>query len=157
MKRILLLSTLLVAAAWSADYSSMSTDELFKLRGSISSSERPAFKAEMQKRMQGMSMQERQQMMQGKKMGMGKGMQNRPKYTDLDLNKDGKVTKKEFNEARTTRMTQKANEGKMMKHAGSAPTFESIDTNGDGILSQSEFTTQQAAHMKIMRSQKSAQ
>ena len=65
MKKAILLA-LLATAAWSADYSSMSTDELFKLRGTLSQSERPAFKAEMQKRMQSMTPEQRQQMMQGR-------------------------------------------------------------------------------------------
>ncbi len=166
MKRILILSTLLVAAAWSADYSSMSTDELLKLRGTLSQSERPAFKAEMQKRMQSMTPEQRQQMMQGRGMGQGKGMgqgrgmggqgmgmQNRPTFSDFDLDKDGKITPKELSDAQAAHMAQKAKEGKMLKNAGNAPTFESIDTNKDGTISNSEFTDHQTQQMKAMRGQ----
>jgi hypothetical protein len=73
MKKLVLVA-LLATAAWSVDYSQMSTEELMNMRGSISSADRPAFKAEMQKRMQSMSQEERQQMMQ--KNGGGKGMGN---------------------------------------------------------------------------------
>ena len=75
MKKVILLA-LLATAAWSVDYSQMSTEELMNMRGSISSADRPAFKAEMQKRMQSMSQEERQKMMQsrgGKGMGNGQG------------------------------------------------------------------------------------
>ena len=75
MKKVILLA-LLATAAWSADYSHMSTEELMNMRGSISSADRPDFKAEMQKRMQSMSQEERQEMMQnngGKGMGNGQG------------------------------------------------------------------------------------
>ena len=149
---------LLATAAWSADYTQMSTEELMQLRGTLSPSERPAFKAEMQKRMQTMSPAQRQQMMQGRGMGKGmgqrqKGMQNRPGYADFDLNHDGKITQKEFYDAQAARMTQKASEGKPMKNAANAPTFESIDSNGDGVISETEFNTHQIQKMQSKRGQ----
>jgi len=159
MKKLALIA-LLATAAWSADYSQMSTEELMKLRGTLSPSERPAFKAEMQKRMQTMSPQERQQMMQGRGMGKGmkqgqKGMQNRPGYADFDLNHDGKVTQKEFYDAQAAIMTQKASEGKPMKNAANAPSFESIDANSDGVISETEFGTFQMQRMQAKKSQRS--
>jgi len=157
MKKFVLIA-LLATAAWSVDYSQMSTEELMKLRGTLSPSERPAFRAEMQKRMQTMSPQQRQQMMQGRGMGKGmgqgrKGMQNRPSYADFDLNHDGKVTQKEFYDARAARMTQRAKEGKPMKNAANAPTFETIDSNGDGVISESEFNTFRMQRMQAKRGQ----
>jgi hypothetical protein len=139
----------------------MSTEELMNMRGTLSAADRPAFKAEMQKRMQNMSPAQRQQMMQsrgrGMKQGMqgqgrgmgqgGKGMQNRPTYASFDTNGDGKVTEKEFYDAQAAKMTQKANEGKMMKNAANAPTFESIDTNHDKVMSPDEFSAFQAKRM----------
>ncbi|MCF6205638.1 MAG: DUF1104 domain-containing protein [Sulfurovum sp.] len=160
MKRALILSVLCVAAAWSTDFSQMSTEELMQLRGTLSPSERPAFRAEMQKRMQSMSPEQRQQMMQGRGMGrgmgqnmrgQGKGMQNRPTYADYDLNRDGKITADEFSKAQASRMTQRANQGKMMKNAGNAPTFEMIDANKDGIISQAEFNAHQLQQRNKMR------
>ena len=162
MKKLVLLAVL-ATAAWSVDFSQMSTEELMKLRGTLSPSERPAFRAEMQKRMQSMSPAQRQQMMQGRGKGMqgqgmgrgmGKGMQNRPTYADYDLNGDGKITQKEFYDAQAARMNKKASEGKMMKHAGNAPTFESIDTDRNGVISQKEFTVHQQKQMQKMRQQR---
>ncbi len=146
MKRFIFLTLLATAAAWSSNYAQMSTEELVNLRGTISPGDRPAFRAEMQKRMQTMTPRERQAIKQSKGMGKGKGrgkgMQNRPDFSTFDLNKDGKITKKEFNEARTKRMTERANAGRMIKNTGNAPGFESIDTNHDGSISTDEFQTQ---------------
>ena len=168
MKKAILLA-LLATAAWSVDYSQMSTDELIQLRGTLSQSERPAFRDEMKKRMQSMTPEQKQQMMQGRGMGQGKGqgmgkgmgrgqkgMMDRPSYADFDLNKDGKITQKEFTDAQAAQMAKKAQEGKMMKNAGNAPTFESIDTNKDGTISQDEFAKHQTEHMNAMRSKKMA-
>ena len=149
MKKFIILA-LLATAAWSTDYAQMSTEELLNLRGTITTNERPAFRTEMLKRMQAMTPQERQAMKQSQGMRQGKGnkgQQNRPDFSTFDLNQDGKVTQKEFDEARTKRMTEKANEGKMMKNAGNAPSFESVDTNSDGSISPEEFQAQQMKRM----------
>ena len=44
-------------------------------------------------------------------------------------------------------MTQKADEGKMMRNVGNAPTFESIDTDSDGTVTPAEFNTHQMNRM----------
>jgi len=129
--------------AWSVDFSQLSTEDLVKLRGTVAVSERPAFRAEMQKRMQSMSAEERQKMMNSRGPGMGQGMQNRPTFTTFDLNGDGKITPKELEDARNARKIQKANEGKMLRNAGTAPGFKTIDTDGNGAISQEEFTAHQ--------------
>ena len=159
MKKVIILA-LLASVAWAVDYSQMSTEELMKMRGTISVDERPAFRAEMQKRMQTMTPAQRQQFMQsspgrGQSMGQGitprgtkgKGIQNRPTFATYDLNNDGEITQKEFYDAQAERMTQKAKEGKMMRKSGKAPTFESIDTNSDGIVTPTEFNTHQTNRM----------
>jgi len=169
MKKVIILA-LLASATWAMDFSQMSTEELMSMRGTISVNERPAFRAEMQKRMQTMTPTQRQQFMQsspgrGQSMGqgmaprgtqgMGKGMnsqraqgiQNRPTFATYDLNSDGKITEKEFYDAQAKRMTQKADEGKMMRNAGKAPTFTSIDTNSDGAVTPAEFDTHQMNRM----------
>jgi len=163
MKKVIMLA-LLASGAWAADFSQMSTEELMNMRGTISVNERPAFRAEMQKRMQTMTPAQRQQFMQsspgggqgmGKGMaprgtqGMGKGqnMQNRPTFATYDLNSDGKITQKEFYDGQAEHMTQKVNEGKMMRNAENAPTFESIDANSDGTVSPAEFDTHQMNRM----------
>ena len=174
MKKVIILTALLASATWAVDFSQMSTEELMNMRGTISVNERPAFRAEMQKRMQTMTPTQRQQFMQsspgrgqgiapqgaqGMSKGMtsqrgqgmggnkGKGIQNRPTFTTYDLNSDGKITKKEFYDGQAERMTQKANEGKMMRNVGKAPTFESIDANSDGTVTPAEFDTHQMNRM----------
>ena len=160
MKRLALLA-LMGTLAWGVDFSQLSTDELMKLRGTVAPSERPAFRAEMQKRMQTMSPEQRQQMMnsrgkgqgmgQGRGMGQGQGMrqgmQNRPTFSTFDLNNDGKITPNELENVRNARRVEKANQGKMLRNAGTAPTFETIDANGDGTISQEEFSAHQAKRM----------
>jgi len=156
----LILAALLATTVWSVDFSQMSTEELMAMRGTLSAADRPAFRAEMQKRMQSMSPEQRQQLMQsrgkgmmqgkGRSMGQGKGRnsgQNRPTFSMFDTNGDGVVTEKEFYDAQAAKMAQKANAGKMMKNAANAPTFESIDTNHDKVIIPSEFNTYQAQKM----------
>ena len=77
MKRLIIIGLLTSAAAWAADFSQMSTEQMIKMRGSVPADDRPAFREEMQKRMQSMSIEERQKYMQTKGMGMGKGMRGR--------------------------------------------------------------------------------
>lgn len=161
MKRLIIIG-LLASAAWAADFSHMSTDEMMKMRGSVPVDDRPAFREEMQKRMQNMSMEDRQKYMQTKGMGMGQGagmgkgmmsggkncMKNMPMFEHYDLNSDGKITKSELEEARAKRMSQKAKEGKMMRHAKYAPDFADMDKNNDGSLDQEEFRMHKMEQMK---------
>jgi hypothetical protein len=165
MKKVIILTALLASATWAVDFSQMSTEELMGMRGTISVNEQPTFRAEMQKRMKTMTPAQRQELMQrpAKAQGMGKGMnsqrgqgmvsnkgkgrQNRPTFATYDLNNDGKITQKEFYDGQAERMTQKADEGKMMRNAGKAPTFESIDTNSDGVVTATEFNTHQTNRM----------
>jgi len=51
---------LFASATWAVDFSQISTEELMGMRGTISVSERPAFRAEMQSRLQAMTAEERQ-------------------------------------------------------------------------------------------------
>lgn len=53
------------------DFSQMSLEELTALRGTVSSQERDAFKAEMQSRMQAMTPEERSTFRQNHAQGMG--------------------------------------------------------------------------------------
>jgi len=150
MKRLTLIA-LLVSATWATDFSQLSTQELINMRGSISFADRPAFKAEMQKRMQSLSPQERQQMMKGKGKGMKKqGMNHRADFSTFDTDRNGKITSKEFYDAQAAHMTAQANAGKPMKNAANIPTFEQIDSNKDGIVSQNEFSTFQQNKMQQM-------
>jgi Ca2+-binding EF-hand superfamily protein len=151
MKRVIMIG-LLVSAAWATDFSQMSTEEMMQMRGSVPVDDRPAFQQEMQKRMQGMSMEERQKYMPAKCTGKtGKRsccMQKQPTFEEYDLNNDGKITQSELEEARAKRMSQKAKEGKMLKNAGKAPAFSDMDKNNDGSLDREEFQLHQTEQMK---------
>lgn len=166
MKKLIIIG-LLASAAWATDFSHMSTEEMMKMRGSVPADDRPAFREEMQKRMQSMSMEERQKYMQtkgmgmgqnmGQGMGMGKGMmaggkncmQQMPMFEHYDLNNDGKITQSELEEARAKRMSNKAKEGKMLRNAGKAPAFATMDINHDGIIDKNEFLIHQKEQMKM--------
>jgi len=155
MKRLITIA-LLVSAAWSADFSQTSTEEMMKMRGNVPVEDRPSFQDEMQKRMQSMSPQERQKYMHTKGMGQGKCMtggkqncmKNLPTFEQYDLNSDGKITQSELEEARAKRMGEKAKEGKMLRNAGHAPAFSDMDKNKDGWLDKEEFGLHQAERME---------
>lgn len=68
-----------------------------------------------------------------------------PAYSDFDSNNDGKITQKEFEGTQQKRMTERAEEGRMMRNAGNAPAFNDIDTNSDGNIDKEEFQSHQAA------------
>ena len=81
----------------------------------------------------------------GQNQGMGKGMgRNMPAFSEYDLNGDGKITEKEFNEARSKRISERAQQGYQMRNLGSAPSFADIDANGDGEISVEEFAVHQS-------------
>ena len=87
---------------------------------------------------------------QGSGMGMGKGKnkcrgmgKNMPAFSEYDLDGDGKVLENEFNEARSKRISERAQQGYQMKNLGNAPSFSDIDANGNGKISSEEFTIHQ--------------
>ena len=141
MKKIILITSLLVSGSIAADLSQVSTEELAQ---------------EMQKRMQTMTPEERQKyrgtgmMMGSGKMGMGQTRPNRmqmPSFSEYDINSNGFIEENEYQEARDKRMSERAQEGKVLKNAGNAPSFTDIDTNKDGKVDQVEFQ----AHQQQMR------
>jgi hypothetical protein len=73
-----------------------------------------------------------------------------PVFADFDLNKDGRITEDEFNEARAARIADRAQKGYPMRGLGNASSFADIDTNRDGTLSPAEFAAHQAAHRQQM-------
>jgi hypothetical protein len=81
----------------------------------------------------------------GQNQGMGKGMgRNMPAFSEYDLNGDGKITEKEFNEARSKRISERAQQGYQMRNLGSAPSFADIDANRNGEISVEEFAAHQS-------------
>ncbi len=77
----------------------------------------------------------------GKKMKPGLSM--RPTFDDYDLNKDGEVNEAEFNEARSKRVSERAQMGYKMKNLPNAPLFTDIDTDNNGLISAEEFSAHQ--------------
>jgi hypothetical protein len=80
----------------------------------------------------------------------GPGPGPMPSFSDFDLNKDGKITEEEFNEARATRIADRAQKGYPMRGLANSASFADIDTNHDGALSPTEFEAHQAAHRQQM-------
>lgn len=158
MKKLLFVLLLVATASWSADYSKMSTEELLELRGTLPPSERPAFRAEMQKRMKALTPQERRELMrkskktiQNSKTVQKKSSRRKSIFSKFDLNSDGKITKSEWKKARELRRSKMASQGRMLRNSKNAPKFESVDTNGDGFISKKEFAAHRAARIRAIK------
>lgn len=65
-----------------------------------------------------------------------------------DTNKDGFISKDEFNLVKATRMSANAEEGKPMKNASNSPNFTFFDTNKDGKISPEELEKGQTKLMQ---------
>jgi Ca2+-binding EF-hand superfamily protein len=83
---------------------------------------------------------------------MGRGM-NMPAFAEFDLNADGSLTEQEFYEARTKRMSERAQQGFAMRNAPNAPSFEDIDRDGDGSVGPEDFREALEAHHRGWMSQ----
>ena len=84
--------------------------------------------------------------------GQGRNMQS---YSNLDINSDGKVTQKEFEGMQQSRMTARAEDGRMMRNVGNAPQFNDIDVNRDGAIDKDEFQQHQLKQQAKNRGNKS--
>jgi len=78
-------------------------------------------------------------------------MHRPPPFSDFDENGDGVVSAEEFADMRAARMAAKAESGKPMKGAASAPAFSDLDTDNDGVLTEAELVTGQKAHRHAMQ------
>lgn len=83
----------------------------------------------------------------GMRRGMGIG-RNMPTFSEYDLDGDGKIVENEFNEARSKRISERVQQGYLMKNIVNAPSFSDIDTNGDGEISTEEFTAHQTGRLQ---------
>ena len=85
--------------------------------------------------------------------GMGGGMgpgargRNMPDFATFDLNGDGRIEAAEFEQARTARITERAQAGYPMRGLQNAPAFGDMDSDGDGSISPEEFARHQAQRM----------
>ncbi len=64
-------------------------------------------------------------------------------FNTYDKDNNQVITKKEFDAIKAQRMTQKFQDGRLMKNAGNSPTFLDIDTNVDGMITKEELTNHQ--------------
>ena len=71
---------------------------------------------------------------------------HQPEFSEFDLNNDGKISKSELDEARTQRMKQHEDEGRMRKKTGERHSFKQIDINRDGFISKKEFILHERMH-----------
>jgi len=75
---ILLLTSTLTSSLFATDFSSMTTEELINLRGTVDSTEKDLYKSEMQSRMSSLSTEERQELRGGySSSSNGKGTMQR--------------------------------------------------------------------------------
>ena len=68
-------------------------------------------------------------------------------FSALDINKDGVVSKAEFEKARAKRRAAMKAAGRLGRNQAFAPSFEKIDANGDGVISKEEFVKFRAENM----------
>ncbi len=80
--------------------------------------------------------------------GMGPGM-NMPSYSEYDLDGNGAISEKEFYEARSKRISERAQQGYPMRNIGNAPSFADVDSNEDGNISEEEFAAHQRQHQRM--------
>lgn len=92
---------------------------------------------------QGAQMGQRDGMGPGGGMGPGRNM---PAFTEYDLDGNGGISEKEFYEARSKRISERAQQGYPMRNIANAPAFTDIDSNKDGTVSRDEFIAYQRQH-----------
>ena len=74
----------------------------------------------------------------------GKGHHGMPSFEDVDSNADGVIVADELYAMQAKRMSERAQEGRKLKHAGDRCMFEDVDTDGDGEVSEEEFAAHHA-------------
>lgn len=160
MKKVVLIAVM-ACVAMATDYSKMSTEQLMNMRGTVDIDNRPAFQQEMQKRMKSMTPVERQNYMKSNRnMCMEKNKMRMPTFADIDTNKNGMISPKEFQKHKSQHMQQMrnacgyGNRGGMMN----MPKFSDFDLNSDGYIMESELQearnkrmTQNAQEGKMMK------
>lgn len=74
-----------------------------------------------------------------------------PSFSDFDENRDGKISKGEFDVAKENRMKKQFEAGRMTKNIDSKPSFEGMDTNKDKFVDVQEFSEYRSIHREKIR------
>jgi len=69
-------------------------------------------------------------------------------FSAYDTNKDGSISKEEFDSVKTERISAKKEAGMPMRNVANSPDFSYFDTNKDGKITQEEL---QAGQLKRMQ------
>jgi hypothetical protein len=144
MKKTVLTLGFLTLSLMATDFSSMTTDELINLRGTVAVEDQADFRAEMQSRVSSMTAEEQASFRASRQSAQ---RMTPPTFSTIDADGDGKITQTELDTARADRMAQQSADGKLLQNAGDAPSLETIDTNGDGTIDEAEFTANQTTQM----------
>lgn len=78
--------------------------------------------------------------------GMGRG-RNMPTFADFDMDGDGWITEKEFEDGRNQRRGERAKAGYLLRGVANAPSFADIDTDDDEKISPDEFAKHQLSRL----------
>ena len=78
-------------------------------------------------------------------------------FEAYDKNKDGVITKEEFDSVKAERMSAKADAGLLMRNAANSPDFSFFDANKDGKITKEEFQKGQLEHMQENRKNRGPQ
>ena len=144
MKKTVLTLGFLTLSLMATDYSSMTNDELIKLRGSVATEDRADFRAEMQSRISTMSTDELVSFRASRRLSQSTTPQT---FSTIDRDNDGKITEAELDSARADRLAQQRSDGKLLRNAEESPTLATLDTNGDGTVDRTEFSSYQRVEM----------
>ncbi len=154
MKKIVLAISVLTLGLMATDFTSMTTDELIALRGTVAVEDRDAYRAEMQDRMTTFTPEQQDALRNSRSSqgrGMGQGQQSTQpilaNFSSIDSDGDGQITQAELDTFRAEQQANNAEDGKLLQNIDNAPSLASIDTNGDGVIDSSEFEAHQSAQM----------
>ncbi len=89
MKKFILSIVFLSGLLYATDYSSMSTEDLINLRGSVPTQDRAAFQSELQSRVSAMSASEKESLGIGSSQGSGSGLTTQTRTRMQNMNGDG--------------------------------------------------------------------
>jgi hypothetical protein len=75
-------------------------------------------------------------------------------FKTADVNGDNIVTSEEFYNKQAKNMEQRAEEGRALRNAGTAPVFEDVDANNDGKLEYWEYQSFHAKRQQDMKAKR---